>query len=276
MKHPDPNWLRSRDLDLAAARKLNLFSNLFMSVALKDIPACQYCLRILTGIKDLAVLDVRSQERFSNIESRDAILDIVAEDTKGRKYNIEIQRADALDHKRRIRLYRAEMDSSILQKGTAVDALPDLYVIYLSETDICGSGLAWDKVVQSFDRSKGSYDDGCHVIFANAEVVEDNDEISRLMQYFLTADPDDDSHGELSKRIHFLKSEKGGEAIIMNEIENSIYTNGERHAKLDDILSIMSELDFTVERAMEVLHIIPEERPIYAAYVKAALEGQPA
>ncbi len=246
-----------------------------MSVALKDIPACQYCLRILTGIKDLFVLDVRSQERFFNIESGDAILDIVAEDTKGRKYNIEIQRADALDHKRRIRPYRAEMDSSILQKGTAVDALPDLYVIYLSETDLWCSGLAWDRVVQSFDRSKSSYDDGCHIIFANAEVAEDNDEISRLMQYFLTADPGDDSHGELSKRIHFLKSEKGGEAIIMNEIEKSIYTNGERHAKLDDILYVMAGFDVPVEKAMEVLKIIPEERPIYAAYVKAALSGQP-
>ena len=94
--------------------------------------------------------------------------------------------------------------------------------------------------------------------------------------YFLTADPEDDSHGELSKRIHFLKKEKGGEVVIMNEIEKSIYVNGERHARLDDILSVMKNFSVSMETAMDGLNIIPEERPIYAAYVKAALEDPPA
>lgn len=30
-----------------------------------------------------------------------------------------------------------------------------------------------------------------------------------MMKYFKTADPDDDSEGELSKRVHFLKCEEG-------------------------------------------------------------------
>ena len=57
------------------ARKFNLLSNVFMSVALNDAPACQYVLRILTGINDLVVKEIRSQYRISKIESHDAILD---------------------------------------------------------------------------------------------------------------------------------------------------------------------------------------------------------
>lgn len=45
------------------ARGFDLLSNVFMSVALDDKAACQHVLRILTGIQDLSVLEVRSQYR---------------------------------------------------------------------------------------------------------------------------------------------------------------------------------------------------------------------
>ena len=38
----------------------------------------------------------------------------------------------------------------------------------------------------------------------------------------------------------------------------------------------LKNFSVSMETAMDGLNIIPEERPIYAAYVKAALEGQPA
>ena len=57
--------LAARDRRVQEARKFNLLSNVFMSVALDDKGACQYVLRILTGIKDLEVKEVRSQYRIS-------------------------------------------------------------------------------------------------------------------------------------------------------------------------------------------------------------------
>ena len=154
----------TKETQIAVAREMNLFSNVFMSVALDDIPTCTYVLRFLTRISDLEVIEVRSQEHIAKLVSRDVILDIIARDSKGRFYNIEIQRADTINHRRRVRLYRSEIDSELLRKGTAVDALPELYVIYISETDIFESGLAWDEVVQKFRRAGTDYDDGCHII----------------------------------------------------------------------------------------------------------------
>lgn len=88
-----------------------------MSVALNDIPACQHVIRVITGIPDLVVKEIRSQYRISKITAHDAILDILAEDSRGRLVNLEIQRKDTIDHARRTRYYAAMIDSESLQKG---------------------------------------------------------------------------------------------------------------------------------------------------------------
>ena len=41
------------------ARHFNLLSDVFMSVALRDVDACQYVLRILTGQKNLIIEKVQ-------------------------------------------------------------------------------------------------------------------------------------------------------------------------------------------------------------------------
>ena len=47
----------------------------------------------------------------------------------------------------------------------------------------------------------------------------------KLMNYFKTADPDDDSEGELSKRVRYLKKEEGG-VEIMCEVSDRIMERG--------------------------------------------------
>lgn len=261
----------TKEAQIAAAREMNLFSNVFMSVALDDIPTCTYVLRILTRISDLEVVEVRSQEHIAKLVSRDVILDITARDSKGIFYNIEIQRADTIDHRRRVRLYRSEIDSELLRKGTDVDALPELYVIYISETDIFESGLAWDEVIQKFRRAGTDYDDGCHIIYANAE-VDEGDQISGLMSYFKSADPDDMNHGELSQRLHFMKREAGGEEILC-KISEGFIKEGKREGKLEVILSVMKKQNWDADRTMEFLDIEREDRPTYAAFIKTAVSN---
>jgi len=40
------------------------------------------------------------------------------------------------------------------------------------------------------------------------QIMNDESEVARLMDFFKTADPNDLSHGELSNRVHVLKCEK--------------------------------------------------------------------
>ena len=75
-----PHYLSSREEKIDAARRMTLFSYLFMSVALDDRLACEYVLRILTGIPSLAVLEMRTQYRVNNMIARDVIFDVLAQD----------------------------------------------------------------------------------------------------------------------------------------------------------------------------------------------------
>ena len=209
---------------VAEARQLTLFSDVFMTTALKDKAACQHVLRILTGIADLTVRTVRTQYRISNISSHDAILDVLAEDGDGRLINIEIQRAVTVDHARRTRFYGSMIDSEYLQKGKTYQEMPDVHIIYISETDIWKAGRTTYQVEKYFNGTDVAYDDGRYILYVNA-AVDDGSDIAGLMRYFKTTDPEDTSQGDLSKRIHVLKCEKEG-WDEMCEISEKWYREG--------------------------------------------------
>lgn len=136
----ETSFIHIKDRLVEKARSFNLLSNVFMSVALNDIPACQHVIRVITGIPDLVVKEVRSQHRISKVTAHDAILDILAEDSRRRLVNLEIQRKDTVDHARRTRFYAAMIDSECLQKGKDYHQMPDVHIIYISETDLWASG----------------------------------------------------------------------------------------------------------------------------------------
>lgn len=125
----ETSFIRIKDRLVEKARGFNLLSNVFMSVALNDIPACQHVIRIITGIPDLVVKEVRSQHRISKVTAHDAILDILAEDSHRRLVNLEIQRTDTIDHARKTRFYAAMIDSEYLEKGKDYHQMPDVHMI---------------------------------------------------------------------------------------------------------------------------------------------------
>lgn len=231
MLQKELDLIQKREALVAEARQFNLLSNVFMSVALNHKPACQYVLRILTGIPDLTVKEVRSQYRISKMASHDAILDILAEDSQGKLHNLEIQRSETIDHARRTRFYGSMIDSEYLMKGMEYSKLPDTHIIYVSETDLWKAGCTVYPVEKRFGNTDIPYEDGQHILYVNAE-IDDGSETAGLMKYFKTADPQDMNHGDLSKRIHFLKCEEGGYQE-MCEISEKIYQQGEAEGRAD-------------------------------------------
>lgn len=67
---PDRTVLKRRSLAKERVQQYNLFSDLFMSVALDDKKACEYVLRIIMGKPDLVVKRVETQETLPKVESR--------------------------------------------------------------------------------------------------------------------------------------------------------------------------------------------------------------
>jgi len=192
-----------------AIQQFNLFSNVFMKVVFRDPLACQHALRILSGNSELKVVHVRTEHEIAKANFHDSRLDVLAEDQEEKLYNMELQRKEYLDHAKRVRFYNAMVDGEILEKGKDYDTLPELNVYYISETDIWKKKQTYYRVKKTISEEDEAYRDGINITYINAE-VDDKSEIAQLMKYFKTADPNDNSQGDLSKRVHFLKCEEEG------------------------------------------------------------------
>ena len=216
--------IQHREFLLQGVEDLTLLDDTFMKIALNDIEACQHVIRILMDDPSIEIVEVRSQYRISKLVSKDAVLDILAEDTQGRVYNLEIQRKTTLDHARRTRRYNAMVDAEYLEKGKEYNEMPEVYVIYISETDIWKTRRTESTVEKHFKGQMTEYDDGQHTIYINA-AINDGSPKAALMQYFKTCDPDDMSQGALSRRVRYLKREKGG-IEEMGEYSERIFNGG--------------------------------------------------
>ncbi|MCD7765060.1 MAG: Rpn family recombination-promoting nuclease/putative transposase [Lachnospiraceae bacterium] len=241
-------------------RSSNLLNDTFVSIALEDAEACQYVLRIILGTNDLNVVTVKGQYRLLNLTAKDSILDVFAQDSRGRLMNLEIQRRDTVDHPRRTRFYSSMMDKSILDKGMNYNELPDVYVIYISETDLWHAGKAIYKVEKTLGAGKTAipYDDGSNIIYVNAE-VDDGSAIAQMMKYFKSADPDDMSHGDLSKRVRYLKREKGGYERMSAEAEE-LYNLGVEDGIEKGIAQ--SEKNQAKEKEATVIRMLKDKMPV--------------
>ena len=261
---PGSDHILSREERIREIQSFNLLSDVFMSVALRDVPACQHILRILTGFNDLKVKDVRTQYAISQIKTHSVRLDVLAETGNGKLYHIEIQRKDEIDPPKRIRYNGSLMDAEFLAKGMDYKDLPDRIHFYISKNDIWHCGKAIYPVGKTLGDTGITYDDGEYIFFVNA-AVDDGSRIAKLMNYFKTADPDDDSEGELSKRVRYLKKEEGG-VEIMCEVSDRIMERGRKFgeeqllhkqvqkklAKGMNIADIAEALEETEERIREI------------------------
>jgi|GEM_PF-2177388 len=113
---------------------------------------------------------------------------------------------------------------------------------------------------------------GSHIIFVNA-AVDESDEVSRLMKYFKTADPDDRTHGALSDYVYMLKrTEKG--ADIMCDKAKLIFDGGRATALADALINLMETTGWTLSKAMDSLRVKEEDRPEMEALVRERMDGR--
>ena len=114
-------------------RSLCMMNNRFMNFMLDDNKeAAQVFLRIILGDDKIKVKNVRIQSFIQNIYGHSSQLDILAQDSKGRYFNVEVQRSDEGAPARRARFYSSILDTHFLQPGKLYEELPDTYVIFIT------------------------------------------------------------------------------------------------------------------------------------------------
>ena len=204
---------------LERIRAFRLMDDDFMTIVFSsDTKAAEFLLRIILERDDLTVKSCMSQQEKRNLYGRSVILDIIAEDTDHRLYNIEIQRSDKGNSPKRVRYNTAMIDSHTLQCGDDFTDLPELYIIFITEHDYLKLNKPYYKVKKNFDVSDKdgkiiTYDDGVNVMYVNG-TYRGNDAIGKLMHDFCTPNADDMYYSEIAKRVRFHKQEDSGVGTV--------------------------------------------------------------
>ena len=191
-------------------QKFRLIDDTFFNVCFDNyIEGMQLLLRIFFERDDLVVKHVVTQQSAENLYGRGVRFDVLAEDSEGKLYDCEVQRADEGAIPRRARYNSSMMDSRELAKGEEFSKLPETWVIFITENDIYGEGFPLyhvERIVQEIQRPFG---DGAHILYVNGENRDDTP-LGRLMQDFFCEHPEQMNYKELAKRADYFKAEAEG------------------------------------------------------------------
>ena len=188
-----------------------------------DNEITEFLLRILLNRDDLRVKKVTTQKEKRNLFGRSVRLDILAEDTKGKLYNVEVQRADEGASPKRVRYNQAMLDSHSLKKKEDFTQLPETYIIFITENDYYGLGQPFYKVRKTIelattDSTYLPFDDGCNIIYVNGRYRGD-DALGKLMHDFCTPNADEMNYSELAEKVRYHKQETEGVRTMCRIVE---------------------------------------------------------
>ena len=192
-------------------QKFRLIDDTFFNVCFDNyIEGMQLLLRIFFGRDDLVVKHVVAQRSTDNLYGRGVRFDVLAEDSEGKIYDCEVQRANKGAIPRRARYNSSMMDARELVKGEEYSKLPETWVIFITENDIYGAGFPLyhvERIVQELQRP---FDDGAHILYVNG-ANRDDTPLGRLMQDFFCENPEQMNYKELAERADYFKA--GAEGV---------------------------------------------------------------
>ena len=212
---------RRHQEDLQRLRRFRPIDDTFMRGLFKEnLPLAQFVLRIITGKPDLVLTTCETQADMKRVTgARSICLDAYATDSTGKKYDIEVQRADNGADPHRARYHSSVMDVENLDEKQDYKELPDTYVIFITEKDYykAGEPVYW---IQNMNRTLNRpFDDGTHILYVNGEYRGDSD-IGRLMHDFNCTDAADMNFPILAEKTRYLKENPRGVSEMCKAMED--------------------------------------------------------
>jgi len=232
----------------------------------KNIPLVQMVLRIITGKNDLIITSCETQADMKRVTgARSICLDAYGSDDSGKKYDLEVQRANCGAEPHRARYHSSVMDVENLDAGQEFGELPDTYTIFITEKDFYGKGEPI-YLIQNLNMTTGEpFDDGAYILYVNGEYRDDS-EIGKLMHDFNCTDADDMNFDLMAARTRYLKENPEGVREMckaMEDMRDSAREEGKIEERLTNIRNLMETMKWTAEQAMDALLIPVSEHALY-------------
>jgi len=227
-----------------------LFDDDFMSrVFEQNIECTELILRIILDNPNIKVKKVQTQREIKNLLGHSVRLDIDALDEKGRPFDVEIQRRDKGAGVKRARYNSSLMDANTLVKGEDYDALPESYVIFVTENDVMGEGYPIYHADRMVAETGNPLGDGTHIIYVNG-AYRDDSSIGRLMHDFSCKSYKDMNYKTLAEQVRYYKEDAEGVATMCKIVEDLL--NDE---KKEAALRLLKMGKITKEEIAEALEL---------------------
>lgn len=190
-----------------------------------NLPLAQLVLRIITNKDDLILKEQETQYDMKRLlDARSICLDVLATDSEGRKYNLEIQRSSKGAAPKRARYHSSAMDIEFLKIGQDFDDLPITYIIFITENDVRKKG----RPIYSFSRldeeTGEPFDDDEHIIFVNGAYRNeaDNSDLAKLIHDFKCSSADEMYIEPLAEKTRYCKEDPKGVSEMCKIMEDMV------------------------------------------------------
>ena len=231
LKEGNPN-LTFEKTNVLAEKYMNmrLIDDDLMRVALSNNnEAVQSVIRPIIGNNTLKVKSSVVQDDIQLFVGIKAVkLDIVAYDENGKIYNIEFQKDIAHANPERARYHCSMLDSKLLTKGSDTRALPECYVIFITEKDYFGDGKQIYHIDRRIEETAKAFVDKQHIIYVNCE-KEDDSELGKLIHDLLCSKSDTMHNRVLAQAADAAKGLEDLKMYITGIVDNEkeIFASGE-------------------------------------------------
>ena len=208
---------RHHQEDLQRLRGFRPIDDTFMRCLFRNnVPLAEMVLRIITGKNDLQLVSCETQADLKRVTgAKSILLDAYGTDSMGKKYDIEVQRADIGADPHRARYHSSMMDIENLDAGEDFSSLPDTYVIFITENDYFGENQPLYPV-QNIITTTGK---PTHIIYVNGEYRGDSD-VGKLMHDFNCTQANDMIFPLMAEKTRYLKENPKGVSEVCKQMED--------------------------------------------------------
>ena len=203
-------------------QKLRLIDDELMELCLNDnIECAELLVRVILGRDDLKITSAKTQITLKGV-MREVRLDILAVDDEGRKYNIEFQRDNSGAVPERARYNSSMIDVNSLDKGEEFTALPEVYVIFITENDVLGGGLPMYTIERVIAETGKPFGDRSHIVYVNGKHRDAGTALGKLVHDIFCERPEEMYNSALAERVRYFKEDEEGVKNMSEVMEERI------------------------------------------------------
>lgn len=178
---------------------------------------------------DLQLVSCETQADLKRVTgARSILLDAYGTDSTGKKYDIEVQRAD-------------------IGAGQDFSKLPDTYVIFITENDYYGEKQPLYSVQNIITTTGKPFDDGTHILYVNGEYRGDS-EIGKLMHDFNCTQADDMIFPLMAEKTRYLKENPKGVSEVCKQMED-LRNESIFEGKILTLIDLVEDGTLTLDKA---------------------------